>query len=102
MRKASALVSQITWSYRLEDLSYGLIYSRKLVDHEFGGLLRIPVFMFSQIFSNKRKSSFKPFQVDLSDLNVPDELPEETKVIYNNLILMGLSPVQEKSLGSFQ
>lgn len=36
--------------------------------------------------------------VDLSNLNVPYELPEETKVIYNNLILMGLSPVQEKSL----
>ena len=46
--------------------------------------------------------SFKSFQVNLTELNVPNELPEETKVIYNNLILMGLSPVQEKSLESFQ
>jgi hypothetical protein len=46
--------------------------------------------------------SFKPFKVDLSELNVSAELPEETKVIYNNIILMGLSQAQEISLVGFQ
>ena len=46
--------------------------------------------------------SFKPFKVDLSELNVSVELPEETKVIYNNIILMGLSQAQEISLVGFQ